>query len=240
MSLSEERQSGIEVIVKLGIQTGTTVLDLGCGTDYLTKVLSEQVGPEGKVVAVDPDGEKLKIAREKYSADNIKFIQADNKTFPSGEYDIIFSNYVLHWIHNKEAFLNRVHSNLRPGGLFSFTTYDGVPEYPPVVAKLFNLMGPNYYQNVFFKKLMYLSASEYWKLVSAFTVVSFDTECRMTEWKNLDDFICCTHQVLQEMFDPTNIDDNELNKLKEEHGYNTTIRRRSVLIKAILVKEIPH
>ena len=37
---------------------------------YLTKVLSERVGPEGKVVAVDPDGERLKIARDMYSASN--------------------------------------------------------------------------------------------------------------------------------------------------------------------------
>ena len=52
------------------LEKGATVLDLGCGTGYLTKVLSERVGPEGKVVAVDPDGERLKIARENHSASN--------------------------------------------------------------------------------------------------------------------------------------------------------------------------
>ena len=46
------------------MKKGATVLNLGCGTGYFTKVLSEQlqVGPEGKVVAVDSDGERLKIA----------------------------------------------------------------------------------------------------------------------------------------------------------------------------------
>ena len=91
------------MINELTLETGSSVLDLGCGTGYLTKVLSERVGPEGKVVAVDPDGERLKIAREKYSAQNVEYIQADDKTFPSGQYDLIFSNIVIHWISDKKG-----------------------------------------------------------------------------------------------------------------------------------------
>ena len=55
------------------------------------------------VVAVDPDGERLKIAREKYSASNIEYTQADDKTFPPGQCDLIFSNIVIHWISDKKA-----------------------------------------------------------------------------------------------------------------------------------------
>ena len=51
------------MIDMLNVEKGAIVLDLGCGTGYLTKALSERVGPEGKVVAVDPDGERLKIAK---------------------------------------------------------------------------------------------------------------------------------------------------------------------------------
>ena len=39
-----------------------------------------------QVVAVDPDGESLKIARENHSASNIEYIQADDQTFPPGPY----------------------------------------------------------------------------------------------------------------------------------------------------------
>ena len=49
---------------------------------WKVSVLSERVGQEGKVVAVDLDGERLKIARERYSASNIEYIEADDKTFP--------------------------------------------------------------------------------------------------------------------------------------------------------------
>ena len=112
---------GMMIIDMLNVEKGATVLDLGCGTGYLTKVLSEQVGPKGKVVAVDPDGEKLKIAREEYSACNIEYIQADDKTFPPGQYDLIYSNTVIHWIRDKEALLKKVYQHLCLGGCFAFT-----------------------------------------------------------------------------------------------------------------------
>ena len=39
------------MIDMLNVEKGATVLDLGCGTGYLTKVLSERVGAEGKVAS---------------------------------------------------------------------------------------------------------------------------------------------------------------------------------------------
>ena len=132
-------------IDEVSIEKGATVLDLGCGTGYLTKVLSEQVGPEGKMVAVDPDGERLKIAREKYSSQNTEYIQADDKTFPSGQYNIIFCNIVIHWIRDKKAAMKGIHKNLCPGGCFAFTTADGVLPVAEIGKKVFKkLVGPNF------------------------------------------------------------------------------------------------
>ena len=101
-----QRNAGLDLIDMLGVERGSAVLDLGCGTGNVTKVLSERVGSEGKVVAVDPDGERLKIAREKYSAQNIEYVQADDKTFPPGQYDLVFCNAVIHWIGDKRVFSN--------------------------------------------------------------------------------------------------------------------------------------
>lgn len=44
-------------------QNGETVLDLGCGTGQLTSELAYSVGPTGKVIAIDPDVERLKVAQ---------------------------------------------------------------------------------------------------------------------------------------------------------------------------------
>ena len=131
-----QEEMGIKLMNMTSLKKGSTVLDLGCGTGYLTKVLSDKVGPEGKVVAVDPDGERLKIAREKHSASNIEYIQADDQTFPAERYDVIFSNIVIHWISDKRALFKRVYDTLSPGGCFAFTTANGGLSMPEIGTKL--------------------------------------------------------------------------------------------------------
>ena len=46
---SQQRDTGLRLIELLDPKPGYKVLDLGCGTGYLTKTLADQVGHEGKV-----------------------------------------------------------------------------------------------------------------------------------------------------------------------------------------------
>ena len=112
---------GIALINKMHPVTGSNVLDLGCGTGFLANVLAERVGPDGKVTAVDPDKERLRIARRKYGAQlNLEFLDGSSESFPSGPYDTVFSNHVMHWIKDKESAFWKVYENLRVGGKFAF------------------------------------------------------------------------------------------------------------------------
>ena len=117
------------------------------------------------MVAVDPDGsdgERLKIAREKHSASNIEYIQADDQTFPAGQYDLIFSNIVIHWIKDKKALFERVYENLRPGGHFALTTSNGCLPIPEIGRKLFDtLVGPNFLQRMICEKMIFLTDEDY-------------------------------------------------------------------------------
>ena len=47
-------------------QAGDAILDLGCGTGELSAYLAELVGPEGKVVGVDPDKERILLAQQSH------------------------------------------------------------------------------------------------------------------------------------------------------------------------------
>ena len=40
------------------------ILDLGCGTGELSAYLAELVGPKGRVLAVDPDKDRILVAKE--------------------------------------------------------------------------------------------------------------------------------------------------------------------------------
>ena len=211
---------GLRMIDILNVEKGATVLDLGCGTGYLTKVLSERVGPEGKVVAVDPDGERLKIAREKHSASNIEYIQADDKTFPPGQYDLIFSNIVIHWISDKKALLKRVYKNLCPGGRFAFTTANGSLPIPEIGKTLFNkLVGPNFLDWMVNEKMIFWNASEYKSLATdvGFRSTSMTLLPDYPKWNNLDDYIDSMYGWFQGEFDPTQFDHNKLQEIKKEY-----------------------
>ena len=227
-----QRGVGMELIDQISIEKGATVLDLGCGTGYLTKVLSERVGPQGKVVAVDPDGERLKIAREKYSASNIEYIQADDKTFPPDQYDIIFCNTVIHWIHDKEALYKHVHNNLRPGGQFAFSTPDGSLPVPKIGQKLFDkLLGPNFLIWMLQEKEIYLSASDYEILASrtGLELSTLQTRNINMAWKSLDDYIDAMHGWFQGEFDPSQFDKDELEEFKIKYGDGPVVQEQPIV-----------
>ena len=49
---SKQAEAGHKLLSKVKVPSGSSVLDLGCGTGHLATVLSEIVGPEGRVVAL--------------------------------------------------------------------------------------------------------------------------------------------------------------------------------------------
>jgi ubiquinone/menaquinone biosynthesis C-methylase UbiE len=55
----------------LDIQPNDKVLDLGCGTGYLTKLIKEKTN--GKVVGIDPSDGMIEKANKKYSDQGILF-----------------------------------------------------------------------------------------------------------------------------------------------------------------------
>ena len=215
------------MINKVPVQKGSTVLDLGCGTGYLTKVLSERVGPEGRVAAVDPDEERLKIARERYSADNIEYIQADDKTFPEvGHYDLVFANQMIHWTRNKEAVLKRVYDNLKPGGQFAFTTVDTTSSQAPselaqipreegrIMQRLF---GPDVLTKIQ-SCMSFLSIKEYEALASAcnYSQASVDTDNQQHEWATLDEYLDMIHGWWHGIINQSNLDEDVIQQFRKE------------------------
>ncbi|MCK4308341.1 methyltransferase domain-containing protein, partial [candidate division WOR-3 bacterium] len=65
------KKYGKEFLRDIGIREGQTVLDFGCGSGYYTIPAAKIVGSNGKVYALDKDGEKLKEVAEMAASENL-------------------------------------------------------------------------------------------------------------------------------------------------------------------------
>ncbi len=217
-----QKYAGVKLINKLKIKPGSTVLDLGCGTGSLAKVLSTQVGANGRVIAVDPDEQRLEIAVRKYSAANIKYIKANDKTFPLGKYDFVFCNDSIQWIRDKEELYRHVHQNLLPGGSFAITTPDTSFPIPRIGKQFFdNLLGPGFLRRINEEVITYLSANDYKQMAcdTGFQITSMTSENIFLYWTDLDHYIDAMYGWFGGEFDLSQLDENALHQLRKESGY---------------------
>lgn len=107
-------QYGEDVLELLNVKPGERVLDLGCGTGYLTHQI-KQLG--GLVAGADASPEMIEKARDSYP--DINFVVATGAGFHFDEpFDAVFSNAALHWMKDADATIRNVYNNLKQGGRF--------------------------------------------------------------------------------------------------------------------------
>ena len=100
-----------------------------------------------QVVGIDPDEKRLEFAKKKYNAANLEFLKGDGTNIPGREYDIVYSNSVLHWCKDKSLLFKHVADCLKKGGKFGFVTIiDFDAEHVFYSSK--NLFSPEYYQHL--------------------------------------------------------------------------------------------
>ncbi len=116
------------VLESLNIRPGAHVADLGAGGGYFTFRLAEEVGPTGKVYAVDIDRDALNVitqySRVKGIA-NVEVVQAteSDPRLPEGHIDLIFICNTVHTLQNRLAYFRNVARYLRPNGRIAIIDY---------------------------------------------------------------------------------------------------------------------
>jgi arsenite methyltransferase len=132
-----------QVIQNLGLHQGDEVADLGAGSGYFTVRLAREVGPSGKVYAVDIDQKMLNYIDQRAQEeklDNIQTILADpdDPKLGSQSVDLIFICDVLHHIHNRDKYYPKLYRALRMGGRLVDIDFQKhkLPVGPPVEMKI--------------------------------------------------------------------------------------------------------
>ncbi len=107
-----------DIIAHISDKPGMNVLDLGCGTGALTKMLADKLSyPD--VLGVDSSAEMLQEAHSYTNTeDKLAF---KNQTIEAtldegGQWDLIFSNAALQWVGNHALLFPKIISLLHPEG----------------------------------------------------------------------------------------------------------------------------
>lgn len=100
---------------------GEMVLDIGCGASFDTLLAARQVGPTGRVIAVDMTEAMLEKTRAGAAAlglANVDVRQGYAEELPveSESVDVVISNGVINLCPDKMAVIQEVYRVLKPGG----------------------------------------------------------------------------------------------------------------------------
>jgi len=89
------------------INSGDSVLDIGCGNGYLTYDVSKKAK---KVVAVDLDRKNIELAKKKCFRQNITYLVGDGTRLNLEEkFDVVVLSNILEHIEDRSGFLSRIY-----------------------------------------------------------------------------------------------------------------------------------
>jgi ubiquinone/menaquinone biosynthesis C-methylase UbiE len=114
-------QKPTAVMASLQLHKGDDVADIGAGGGYFTFRLADEVGPTGKVYAVDVDDDMLGVLKEQIAAEGRKNVEVvkgryDDPMLPEKAVDLIFTSNTYHHIDAPTEYFRRVRNYLKPGG----------------------------------------------------------------------------------------------------------------------------
>ena len=107
---------------QLDIRPGDQAIDIGCGPQGILDLLSEQVGPKGKVVGLERNESTVRLARKfvaEHQLRNVEVLEADAKStsLPRASFDLVHARLVLVNVPEPERVVEEMIALARPGGV---------------------------------------------------------------------------------------------------------------------------
>jgi ubiquinone/menaquinone biosynthesis C-methylase UbiE len=119
-----------EITRAVKLQPGNAVADIGAGTGVFSFLFADQVGPKGKVYAVDIGPVFIKyIAEQAKQRGYERIVQpvlntADSAGLEAGSVDVVFTCNTYHHFDYPAKMLESIHRVLRPGGRLIVIDFD--------------------------------------------------------------------------------------------------------------------
>jgi len=117
-------QNPEEILAEMGLKSGSTFIDLGCGEGFFSIPAARIVGKKGRVYALDIDEEAIAIVRKKADSEKLTNLvtevgAAEEIVFGEACADFVFFGIVLHDFQNPLKVLLNARKMLKPIGLLA-------------------------------------------------------------------------------------------------------------------------
>jgi arsenite methyltransferase len=118
---------GLMLLERVPVRTGQTIVDVGCGTGFLSIELAQRCGPTSVVIAVDPWTAAIARLRRKIAflgLNNIQIVEGDAAKMGLGdaEVDVLVSNLGIHNFDEPSTVLEECFRVAKPGASLCVTT----------------------------------------------------------------------------------------------------------------------
>jgi SAM-dependent methyltransferase len=106
----------------LGIQRGDQAVDIGCGPHGILDLLSELVGPSGKVVGIEQSESTVRLARQfiaRQKLRNVEVLHGDAKAtgLPRASFNLVHARLVLVNVPEPQRVVEEMIALARPGAV---------------------------------------------------------------------------------------------------------------------------
>jgi len=207
----------LRLVNKLNIKKDSKVLDLACGTGFVTFEIAKQLKNSGKIYAVDISKKMLAVAKNKNKYKNIRFIQGNMleeiQKFPKNYFDFIVCAWALAYTNPKKL-LREIFRVLkkkayvaiivnRKGTLnnINFAFLNLMRSYPQNIRKVMDIQFRLPKDKDYLKKLFFLVGLTPTKVWQDQKLYNFKKGIQAYNWVKNSSAIAGTGQIMNKNFD---------------------------------------
>ncbi|ADV61770.1 Methyltransferase type 11 [Isosphaera pallida ATCC 43644] len=121
-----------EIVAACEPRPGMSIADIGAGTGLFTRLFAAEVGPTGRVYAVDIAPKFLEHIAESCRKEGIDQVETvlgddDSPNLKPHSVDLVFICDTYHHFEKPRAMMRRIHDALKPGGMVVLVDFKRIP-----------------------------------------------------------------------------------------------------------------